>query len=230
VPGPAILIAPAEVLPALSARLVESAPGLQTFPDTDALRALEAITKSRPSLVILERRFSLTSRGAALIARIKADPSLTDTEVRVLPTESEPPAAAPSAAATAREARPASTARHSHAVAGHVIQELDYSGTRGAPRHRVSGGIEVLVDGQKAILVDLSTSGAQILSQLVLKPSQRVRVSFSDPQGTLRFVATVAWASFEIPKGSGSRYRAGLEFVDADSAAIDAFGRRHRHE
>ena len=228
-PGPAILIAPAEVLPALSARLVESAPGLQTFPDTDALRALEAITKSRPSLVMLERRFSLTSRGAALVARIKADPSLTDTEVRVLPAESEAPVAAASAA-TARDARPASTARHSHAAAGHVIQELDYSGTRGAPRHRVSGGIEVLVDGQKAILVDLSTSGAQILSQLVLKPSQRVRVSFSDPQGTLRFVATVAWASFEIPKGSGSRYRAGLEFVDADSAAIDAFGRRHRHE
>jgi hypothetical protein len=229
VPGPAILIAPAEVLPALSARLVESAPGLQTFPDTDALRALEAITKSRPSLVMLERRFSLTSRGAALIARIKADPSLTDTEVRVLPAESEAPVAAASAA-TARDVRPTSTARHSHAAAGHVIQELDYSGTRGAPRHRVSGGIEVLVDGQKAILVDLSTSGAQILSQLVLKPSQRVRVSFSDPQGTLRFVATVAWASFEIPKGSGSRYRAGLEFVDADSAAIDAFGRRHRHE
>jgi hypothetical protein len=38
----------------------------------------------------------------------------------------------------------------------------------------------------------------------------------------------VAWASFEIPTGSGPRYRAGVEFFNADTSALDAFCARHR--
>ena len=36
------------------------------------------------------------------------------------------------------------------------------------------------VDGNPAALVDLSTVGAQVVSPTVLKPNQRVRVSFGD--------------------------------------------------
>lgn len=54
------------------------------FADTDALRALEAITRQRPSLVVLESAFAATSRGTALINRIKADPSLATSEVRIV--------------------------------------------------------------------------------------------------------------------------------------------------
>src|SRR3954471_20697485 len=54
------------------------------FADTDALRALEAITRHRPSLVVLESAFAATSRGTALVNRIKADPSLSACEVRVV--------------------------------------------------------------------------------------------------------------------------------------------------
>ena len=43
----------------------------------------------------------------------------------------------------------------------------------------------------------------------------------------VKFAATVAWAFFEIPKGV-SRYRAGIEFKDAESKAVDAFGKRHK--
>jgi hypothetical protein len=59
------------------------------FADTDVLRALEAITARKPRLVALERLFAATPRGAALINRIKADPSLTQTEIKVLSHDSD---------------------------------------------------------------------------------------------------------------------------------------------
>jgi hypothetical protein len=232
-PSPPILIGPADQLPALSARVLGEAPGVQTFADGDALRALEVITRTRPALVMLERRFASTARGSALIARIKADPSLADTEVRVVPPEGEAVAAA--AAATAPSAptpaaRTTPAARQAHAVSPQLIQELDFRGTRRAPRHRVSTDIEVTVDGNRATIVDLSTVGVQITSPSVLKPNQRVRVTLTDSQSTLRCAATVVWATFEIPKGAGPRYRAGLEFVDADAAGVDALSRRHKQD
>ena len=33
----------------------------------------------------------------------------------------------------------------------------------------------------------------------------------------------MAWASFEIPPNGGPRYRAGIEFLDADGSAVDAY-------
>ena len=39
----------------------------------------------------------------------------------------------------------------------------------------------------------------------------------------MRFNASVAWASFEIPPGSGPRYRAGIDFVEPTAAAVDAY-------
>jgi hypothetical protein len=226
VSGPAILIAPAELLPALSAR-VDGTPGLQTFSDADALRALETITRTRPALVMLERRFSSTPRGAALVARIKADPSLNDTEVRVVPPEGESIAALVTASATQAMTMPRAQAAAPPQAAA---PGLDRRGTRRAPRYRVNTGVDVTVDGTRVNLVDISTLGAQILSQSVLKPNQRVRISLADPEGTLRYGATVVWASFEIPKGSGARYRAGVEFVDPDVRGLDALAQRHKQE
>jgi len=55
-----------------------------TFSDTEPLRALEAITARRPDVIALERLFAATSRGAALINRIKADPTLREAEIRVM--------------------------------------------------------------------------------------------------------------------------------------------------
>jgi hypothetical protein len=226
VSGPAILIAPAELLPALTAR-IDGAPGLQTFSDTDALRALETITRTRPSLVMIERRFSSTPRGAALLARIKADPSLTDTEVRVVPPEGEP--ASSVVIGTGVEADVTVRAAQASTPAP-APPSLDRHGTRRVTRYRVGDNVDVLVDGTRVNLVDLSILGAQILSQSVLKPNQRVRVSFADPAGTLRCGATVVWASFEIPKGSNARYRAGLEFVDGEPTGLNAFAQRHKQD
>jgi hypothetical protein len=195
------------------------------FTDADALRALEVITSRRPGLVVLERVFAATPRGAALVNRIKADPSLTESEVLVVSADADfrrsnarGPGGGSGGTATAVAAAPA----------GVTAQPLDKRGTRRAPRHRIAEGVEILVDGNAAALVDLSTIGAQVVSPSVLKPNQRVRMVLTDEQGSVRFNALVAWAAFEIPPKSGPRYRAGLEFLDGNASAVDAYCSRHK--
>jgi hypothetical protein len=216
VPEPCtVLIAAPDLLPALKARAGEAGE-LLAFTDAEALRALEVITKRRPQVVALERLFAATPRGAALINRIKADPALTGAEIRVVshdPTYARVP---PREAETA-PALPIDTPA-----------PLDQRGTRRAPRFRIPGDVGVMIDGNPATVVDLSTIGAQVVSPTVLKPNQRVRVTLADDQATVRVSAVIAWASFEIPARIGPRYRAGIEFVDADPAAVDAYCARHR--
>src|SRR5258705_7765936 len=55
-----------------------------TFADTEPIQALQTIMEQRPGLVVLERLFAATPRGAALINRIKSDPQLSHAEVRVM--------------------------------------------------------------------------------------------------------------------------------------------------
>jgi len=61
-----------------------------------------------------------------------------------------------------------------------------------------------------------------VVSQSILKPNQRVRMSINDGKKPLRFSAGVAWASFELVK-TGPRYRAGIEFFDAEPEAVQKF-------
>jgi PilZ domain-containing protein len=241
-----VLIAATDVQPAFRQRAGALDGDVLLFSDGEALRALEAITSRRPRLVALERLFAATPRGAALINRIKADPALTTTEIRVLAHDSDysrvlPRSAAAGAAALHATAEPSS---HPAPVAAPVASAqsvaaadapaaatldpgpLDQIGTRAAPRYKTQK-IEVLIDGNPATLVDLSVTGAQVVSVTILKPNQRVRMAFSDEHGMVRFNAAIAWAQFEIPPRIGPQYRAGIEFVDADPDSIDAFCSRH---
>ena len=211
-----ILIAAPEHLQVLKER--EDFSDAQTFSDTEALRALEVITRKRPEVVALERMFAATTRGAALINRIKADPKLSSCEIRIVAHDSAysrvpagPPAAVSDGAAVAVAAPPAPAAA-----------PLDQRGTRRAPRFKIVDDVEVMVDGNAATLIDLSVVGAQVVSVTILKPNQRVRMSIVDGKKPLRFSAGVAWASFELAK-TGPRYRAGIEFFDAEPQAVQKF-------
>lgn len=200
------------------------APGeLLTFTDTDALRALEVITARRPGVVTLERLFAATPRGAALINRIKADATLMRAEIRVLSHNviaDVPP--------VGRSDDGGSLVRAASAPTAASGRPLDLSGTRSAPRFSVAESVDATVDGNSVALIDLSSCGAQVVSTTVLKPNQRVRMTLTDNQGSVRLKATVAWASFEIPPNSAPRYRAGLDFAGADAAAIDDYCARHK--
>lgn len=207
-----MLIAAANLLPALKERTFRAETELIAFADTDALHALDVISRRRPHLVALERGFASTPRGTALIHRLRADPTLAQLEIRVVSHEEQGmPAAMPAAAAVAMPATP-----------------LDYRGTRRAPRYAMAPGVSVEVNGNEATLVDLSTIGAQVVSATILKPNQRVRLTFGDEEIQVRCQAVVAWASFEMPPASGPRYRAGLEFHGANAHTIDAFRVRHQ--
>jgi len=207
-----VLVAAPEHLPALQEQ--GDFGDALAFSDADALKALEAITRDRPKVIALEKQFAATSRGAALIKRIKADPKLRKCEIRVVSHEGD------SEELTQPEAAP-----QGEADAAPV--KLDQRGTRRAPRAKIVDGVEVLFDGSPAVLVDLSVVGAQVVSPTILRPNQRVRMILPDEERPIRCVAGVAWAAFEMPK-SGPRYRAGIEFFDAESGNLDRFIEQNR--
>ena len=220
-PARIVLIGPAESLPALQERLDPTAE-VQTFTDSEALEALDHIMTARPDLVAMQDEFSETSRGTALINRIKDDPALAQCEVRIMAKNAAQnriavkrggPGGGPAVAVA--EGKPA----------------LDQKGTRRAPRVRIKDGVEVAVDGNPAALVDLSRVGVQVVSPTILKPNQRVRVLIGDPKNPIKCAGAIAWAAFEMPKGMPTRYRAGVDFgTSADAAALEKFAKKNKKD
>jgi hypothetical protein len=224
-----VLIASADLLPAFTQRNVADDREVLTFSEAQAVRALEEIVRRRPDAIELERQFAATPRGAALIKRIKADPGLGHSEIRIVSHTGESARILPRAAAGA-------VAIQSPVMAAvEIIREeaptsapLDQRGTRRAPRFKLVDGIAMMIDGNAAMVVDLSTAGAQVVSLAILKPNQRVRIGLADDHGALRFNAAIAWAFFEIPPNKEPHYRAGVTFADADASALDGFCHRHK--
>jgi len=221
-----VLIGAADVMPALREQLEGGADAL-SFADSEPLEALKAITAHRPPLIVLERLFAATPRGAALINRIKSDPSLTHVEVRVVSytgdyvrTVSRPaPVAATAPVAVAVEP-PAPAAEAAPAEPN----PLDWHGTRRAPRVRVREDVQMHLDGNAARVVDLSAIGAQALCPRALRPDQKVRVAITCDNEVRRFRASVAWARFELARPPAQpHYRVGVEFVDADAEWLELF-------
>ena len=215
-----VVIASAQHLPALQQRPEYA--DAHAFPDAEALRALDVISRERPSVVALERLFAATSRGAALINRIKADPSLAACEIRIVAHDSNYTRVSPRRPTDAGAAAPVAVEEPPAAVP--AAQNLDWRGTRRAPRFKVLDGVEVSIDGNPAMLMDLSVIGAMVISPTTLKPNQRIRMSVPHEPRAIRFSAGVAWAAFEMPKGKPApQYRAGIEFFDADADAMLKF-------
>jgi len=188
------------------------------FAEQDVLHALETIMIRRPGLVALERMFAGSPRGTALINRLRADPSLSEIEIQTVSADGE--------------RLPATPRRGPITPTEHTEQPLDSTGTRRAARVRLREGLDALLEGHSVRLVDLSSYGAQITSAGVLKPNQRVRLSLVDEKGSIRCVAVVVWAAFELPKAPRTRphYRAGLAFLDAHVDAVEAFAARHARQ
>jgi PilZ domain len=203
-----VIIGASDLLPTLRKRAVPDDGEVLMFTDLESIGALQAITRRRPQVVALERLFAMTSRGAALINRIKADPTLRASEIRVIAHNSDYSRVVPRAAVPAPPV-------------------LDQRGTRRAARFKMVRTAEALLNGRGAMLVDLSIVGAQVVSASMLRPNQRVEVALNDDAAAVRFSAVVAWTSFEVPPNGGPRYRAGINFEDADASSVEAFCQRH---
>jgi len=228
----ALVIAAHNLMPALRER-VEVEGNVLTYPDTEPIQALQTIMEQRPDLVVLERLFAATPRGAALINRIKSDPQLAHIEVRVMSHTGDysrqvvkPSVTNPSQAPShhAGDAAPEIASRSAPVATEEAPRSLDWHGTRRAPRVRIRAGVEVQLDGNPASVIDLSTVGAQVISPTVLRPNQKVRINLPNDDFVLRFRGTIAWAKFELPQppAKAPQYRAGIEFVDGDAKAIDS--------
>ena len=205
-----MIVAAADLLPSLKERTAAvNGELLLTFSDADALLAFQTIMQRRPQVVALERLFAVTPRGAALINRIKADPTLRDAEIRVVAHNSDYTRIVP------RPAPPSAPA-------------LDQRGTRRAARFKIADKVAAAVDGRSGRLIYLSIVGAQIAGIGGLKPNQRVEVALVDEKANVRFNASVAWTSFETSSSGSPRFRAGFNFEDADPVAVDSFCARHK--
>lgn len=197
-----VIVGPREALPALRERL-DSGAELHAFSESDALEALDHIIRHKPRLVAVERVFAATPRGVALINRLKADPALADCELRIVARETT------ADTVEAPPPQPAGAGREQPIA-------LDQHGTRRAGRTAMADGVDVLIDGNPATLVELSVLGAQVVSIETLEPNQRVRVTLSDARGSMRCEGAVVWVALEMPTGSAARYRAGIEFKSPD--------------
>jgi hypothetical protein len=217
-----VLIGPSDALPGLQERLDPSA-DIQAFTDSEALEALDHIIRTQPALVAMQDEFADSTRGVALINRIKDDATLSAVEVRVM-------------ARNAAQNRVA-VKRGSHGSGAAVAVDeapkpaLDQKGTRRAPRIRIKDGVEIAVDGNPAALVDLSAVGAQVVSPTVLKPNQRVRIAMGDGKASVRCAGAVAWAAFEMPKGMPTRYRAGIDWgVTPEGPGVESFANKNKKD
>lgn len=218
-----VLIGPSDALPGLQERLDPSA-DIQTFTESEALEALDHIIRTQPALVAMQDEFADSTRGVALINRIKDDASLGAVEVRVM-------------AKNAAQNRVA-VKRGTHGSGGPAVAvdeapkpALDQKGTRRAARLRIKDGVEVAVDGNPAALVDLSAVGAQVVSPTVLRPNQRVRVTMGDSKSPVRCAGAVAWAAFEMPKGMPTRYRAGIDWgMTPEGPTIETFAQKNKKD
>lgn len=231
-----IVIGASNLLSSLCAHLAGEGE-LITFADTEPIQALQAMLERRPTLIVLERLFAATPRGAALINRIKTDPHLANAQLRVMShtgdytrqiARSAVTGAAPAVAEAGGGAQVLPDSTPATAVA-EQHRPLDWHGTRRAQRHRLKSGVEIQLDGNAVLVIDLSVVGAQVMSNTILRPNQKVRVTIPQEETLVRCRGAIAWAKFELPQpNSAPIYRAGIEFIDADRDFVEEFAKLYR--
>jgi hypothetical protein len=116
-------------------------------------------------------------------------------------------------------AQPADVARPDHAAEKPV-----YSQARQARRVKKQEGLDLTVDGAESSLVDVSSSGAQILSPTAMRPNRVLRLMLKAGERALECKGRVMWARFEQGRGTAAaHYRVGVKFTDVDQKTVEAF-------
>jgi methyl-accepting chemotaxis protein len=148
--------------------------------------------------------------------------------------------------------RPSQKSHKKHTVIGHAITELlqddvvtapaqaskkksaaaandkKYAAVRQDQRQAFPNALGVQIDGEAALLVDLSVSGAQVLSCSALKPAKNVKMLLPSSDQPVLCRGRIVWARLEpTMPGKPIRYRAGMTFTGADQAAVQTFMSRH---
>lgn len=193
-------------------------PTVRVFSAADANRALAMAVQKGVPVVALDRHFAASPTGNAFMAELRT--TRPEVDIRILSDEGGdvPLVLRCSIVDSGR----VTVARHSEPLKGQV---------RRAPRYPVPPGSEALINGAPTSLVNVSATGAQLVSSDVLRPSQQVRVSLADGGDSIRLQAAVAWSAFERSQQTGQVcYRVGLEFADSKPELLRAYCREHNIE
>jgi hypothetical protein len=210
------IIARTEIAAGLKRRFASNQT-LSVFRDSDALPALEAIVARPPQTVAIDPLFAGTARGATLIARIRSEATLSTAELRLLVIDDQPNKLA--------QALERCDGTFEEALSAHS-RPLDWCGTRRAPRFPIVADARAVINGQPSQIVNLSTSGVQVISPGRLRPAQGFRLTLHDQEQEVRLQAVVAWSTFQS-SGQAPSYRAGAEFVDSNANLIEGFCARY---
>jgi hypothetical protein len=214
-----VIIADAERIAAVRADRPISGSVLY-FSDANLASALETIRTQSPKVVAVEAQFADSGAGKAFVERLRA--LAQDAEIQFLSKGANGWTtsgngngnAAPSPAAAPAAALPAEA-------------ELAGLNTRRAPRFLVVEPAEAVIDGTTINIIDASVLGAQVLSELVMRPKQRVKITIQEGDAGIRVAGRVAWSVFEQVKDRGLRYRVGMEFDDGTKQDLEEFLRKH---
>jgi len=188
------------------------------FSSSNLASVFESIRANQPGLIVLDSVFLQTPAGHGFVERIHqlAIPRLVlqaavfDRGHWTMASLDAEPKVAPAAP----------TERIIAATAG-----LE---TRRAPRFLAQDIAQAIADGSQIQVVDLSVLGAQVISQPLMRPNQKVRVGLPDGTGAIQLTGSVAWSVFEKPaKAPQPHFRVGMEFSDATKEALEDYCKRH---
>jgi hypothetical protein len=177
-------------------------------PHTDLSKALEMIGSKLPEVVVIEQAVAASGSGSALMARLHNERYERGIEIRLLPAER---------AADLMASEPGDV--HPQVWLSFLAEPLPARPQRRAARVRARDDEQAFIDGVAVALLDLSASGAQVRSNTVLRPQQRVRIMLPPERGSAKTAAVVAWSTFEI--GPTPQYRAGIAFTRALPGVVD---------
>src|SRR2546425_4698246 len=175
------------------------------FTDSNLVSALESIRAHKPRLVAVESNFAHTTEGRAFVDLLHRL-AVPGCEIHLISfVKGQWTTSAPDATPIPVAASPVVCVN-----------------TRRVPRFPVLDPLAMVVDGKPTNLVDMSVMGAQVVSQPILRPNQKLKITLPDEgDEVLCLTAFVAWAAFEKPHNApAAQFRAGMEFTDA------ALGRR----
>jgi hypothetical protein len=213
--GPSVVVIGAPEQHVVLRTRFDNEPSVSLYSEGDVLKALEAILAHPPKILALDRAFATTSRGAALVSRVKADPHMKGTDIRILTEDAEH---VPLVLENRTPGVETAVLKTSH--------PLDYCGTRRAPRFLVGEEVGVVVNGDRGRLVNVSATGAQVVAPVRMRPEEPLRLALVDSSAEVRLKATVAWSTAESAAGRLA-YRAGVEFINPDACTLDEFCARH---
>ncbi len=208
------------------------------FTSGNLASALEGIRTNQPKLVAVDAAFAQTPQGIAFVERVAMMPAV-EADIRLIvklegrwvtaPRHTPIAAARVSAPVAVPAPKPVVVVVPApRVVAAVVSMEPTPASTRRAPRFLVRDPLNAVVENGSASLVDISVLGAQIVSQPMLRPNQKIKLALPDMGETLTVTALVAWSMFEVPQlETRAHYRAGVEFTGAAQQALEGYRLRH---